>query len=379
MKSLLFVTVLVATVSVVAAARRCGGDAVGVVGAGATIGICYGRVANNLPSPREVVDLLGSRGVTDVKIYDATTDIVHAFANSGITLSVAISNRGVTTMANSQDAANDWVQRYVRPHSHIGSIGVGNEYLSDHGNDASKLVPAMRNVQRALESVGLGHIKVSTPYAFGLISRSYPPSAGEFADNVKSVTREVLEFVQEKNSVFMVNIYPFFSYKNNPHEISLDYALFNPNAPTVWDSGRQYRNLFDAQVDAVYAAMDRLGYGDTKLMITESGWPSNGGATGANNDNARTYNNNLVKHVLRNGTPRRPNDRIKTFIFALFNENEKHGEPEERNFGLYYPDRRPVYHIDLSVSSSSAADRNVTVSVTGDRPADANFRSQAVE
>ncbi|XP_024400251.1 glucan endo-1,3-beta-glucosidase [Physcomitrium patens] len=313
-----------------------------------TVGICYGRVADNLPSPPEVVSLLRSRGVTDVKIYDAAGDILRAFENSGIILSVAVPNEEVAGIADSQVMANSWVEKNIRPYpqTKIGSLGVGNEFLSDGRNDASKLVPAMNNIQQALESAGLNHIKVSTPLAFQL-SVSYPPSAGQFADKDLSVVSGILDFVRRKNSVFMMNIYPFFAYRFDSVNIDINYALFNPNAPTINDSGRAYRNLFDAQVDSVYAAMSRLGYANTPLMITETGWASDGGGVGASLLNAKTYNNNLVQHVLRNGTPVRPNVKIQTFIFALFNENQKQGYPIEKNFGLYYPDKRPVYDIRL--------------------------------
>jgi exo-beta-1,3-glucanase (GH17 family) len=332
-------------------------------GAAATIGVCYGRLGNNLPSPSQVVALLQGRGVTNVKIYDAAHDVLTAFANSGIDLSVAVPNQEVAVIANDQAAANGWVQDNIRAFvaaTKIGSIAVGNEYLTDSSNDPSKLLPAMQNIQRALESLGLGSIKVSTPHEFGVIGVSFPPSAGAFNDNYVNVMRGILEFLRQKNSVFMVNIYPFFAYRFNSGQINLDYALFNPNAPSVSDSGRTYRNLFDAQVDSVIAAMNRLGYGDLPLMITESGWPSGGGGVGANVQNARTYNNNLVKHVLQNGTPMRPGDRIPTYIFALFNENQKGGDAIETNFGLFYPNQSPVYDISLSAAATSLP-RNVSL------------------
>lgn len=316
------------------------------------IGICYGRLGNNLPSPSQVVALLRNRGVTEVKIYDAGHDVLGAFANSGINLTVAVPNQEVAVVANSQAAANGWVQDNIRafvPATKIDFIAVGNEYLFG-GNDSSKLLPAMQNIQRALESQGLGgSIKVSTPHEFGVISVSFPPSAGAFGDT--NLMQGILEFLRQKKSPFMVNIYPFIPYRDSSGQISLDYALFNPNAPSIPDSGRTYRSLFDAQVDSVFAAMNRLGYSDVPLMVSESGWPSGGGQLGANVANAKTYNNNLVQHVLRGGTPLRPNDRIPTYIFALFNENQKGGDAIENNFGLYFPNQQPVYDINLSATS----------------------------
>jgi exo-beta-1,3-glucanase (GH17 family) len=325
-------------------------------GATITIGIDYGRVANNLPSACQVVSLLQGRGVKNVKIYDADSDVLQAFANTGIEVSVTIPNDQVATFAADQSAATTWVVNNIQPYgcTKIGSIAVGNEYLSDSSLDMTKLVPAMQNVQTALESLGLAAtIQVSTPHSFGVMGASYPPSAGSFQTQYTAVMKSLLSFLSQKGSVFMVNIYPFFAYRDNPQQISLDYALFNSNASVVYDSGRQYTNLFDAQLDSVVFAMTQLGFGNMSVVVTESGWPSGGGGVGVSVQNAQTYNNNLVKHVLGNvGTPFRPGANIQTYIFALFNENLKGGDATETHFGLFYPDQTPVYDINLSPSPS---------------------------
>lgn len=86
--------------------------------------------------------------------------------------------------------------------------------------------------------------------------------------------------------------------KPNTDTISLDYALFRPNEG-VKDSanGNVYMSLFEAQLDAVFAALDALNFRDIKVV---SGWPSAGRDTefGAGADNAALCNGNLVHRVL---------------------------------------------------------------------------------
>ncbi|GLJ36098.1 hypothetical protein SUGI_0724160 [Cryptomeria japonica] len=146
----------------------------------------------------------------------------------------------------------------------------------------------------------------------------------------------------------MAHVYPHFSSKHYVGSISADYALFRSTSTVVSlviDGSLMYNNLFDALVDTFIAAIDKLGHSNIPIVITESGWPSAGNAV-ATVDNARTYNNNLIKHVLSNaGTPKRPGTTIETYIFALFNENQKAGGEQERHFGLFETNKTPVYPV----------------------------------
>ncbi|KAJ6303135.1 hypothetical protein OIU77_017087 [Salix suchowensis] len=107
--------------------------------------------------------------------------------------------------------------------------------------------------------------------------------------------------------------------------------------------------MFDAQLDAVYSAMKRLGYGDVDIVVAETGWPSVGDPNqpGVSMENAISYNKNLVKHINSGkGTPLMPNRTFETYVFSLFNENLK-PSVSERNFGLFKPDLTPVYDVGI--------------------------------
>ncbi|GLJ18447.1 hypothetical protein SUGI_0327220 [Cryptomeria japonica] len=83
-------------------------------------------------------------------------------------------------------------------------------------------------------------------------------------------------------------------------------------------------------------------------LITESGWPS----AGDDNDHearAATVDNALIRHVSSNqGTPRRPGKPIDAYVFSLFKKNLKPGPEIERHFGLFYPNKNPVYPVNFT-------------------------------
>ncbi|KAK4792050.1 hypothetical protein SAY86_022485 [Trapa natans] len=323
-----------------------------------SIGVNYGRVADNLPSATKVVELLKSQGIDKIKIYDTDPAVLKALAGSGIKVTVAIPDAFLFAAARSQSFANVWVQRNVadyHPGTQIEAIAAGNEVFVEANSTTRYLIQAMKNLHTALVKFNLhNQVKVSSPIALSALQSSFPSSAGTFRPEfVEPVFKPMLEFLRQTGSYLMVNIYPFFAYESNADVIPLDYALFREN-PGVVDSGNglRYFSLFDAQIDAVFAAMSALKYDDVALVVTETGWPSKGDSTetGASLDNAAAYNGNLVRRVLSGGgTPLRRKADLTVYLFGLFNEDKKNGPTSERNFGLFYPNEEKVYDIPFTI------------------------------
>jgi exo-beta-1,3-glucanase (GH17 family) len=289
-----------------------------------------------------------------VRFFQVHHEALRALQNNGgIEVIVGVGNDELQKISSDQAAANGWVNDNIRqfyPTTNIKYIAVGNKVLSiENRQHLPYLIPAMRNIQTTVRSANMHNsIKVSTTHATSVLGNSHPPSHGEFTNELKSSMSAVLNFLAENGSPFMANVYPYFSYNYNKAQISLDYALFRSSDPVVNDGGRLYKSLFDALVDSLISAMERSGHPDIPIVITESGWPSAGNEA-ATVENAKTYNNNLIKHVLSNaGTPKRPGRHIESYIFALFNENLKGGDETERHFGLFYPDQNPVYPVNFS-------------------------------
>ncbi|KAL6271128.1 hypothetical protein ACE6H2_028039 [Prunus campanulata] len=326
----------------------------------AKVGVNYGQLGNNLPSPSESVKLIQSLKAKRVKIYDANPKILEALRNTDLQVSMMVPNELINNISSNQTLADQWVHANVvpfYPETLIRYLLVGNEILSQPDKTVwFNLVPAMRKIKAALKTHGITKVKVGTPLAMDVLESSFPPSNGTFRSDISaSVIKPLLQFVNKTKSFFFVDVYTYFPWSSDPTNINLDYALFESKNITVKDpvSGLTYHNLFDQMVDALIFAMKRLGYPDIRIWIAETGWPSGGDydQIGANIRNAATYNRNVVKKFNAKppvGTPARPGSVLPSFLFALYNENSKPGPSTERNFGLLYPNGSNVYPIDLS-------------------------------
>ncbi|PNT71166.1 hypothetical protein BRADI_2g23940v3 [Brachypodium distachyon] len=326
-------------------------------------GINYGQIANNLPHPTQVSALLNSLNVNRVKLYDADPSVLTAFAGTGVEF--IVSNEDLLNLSDARKASA-WVTQHVQPFlpaTRITCVIVGNEVLSGAGTGDTaamqSLLPAMEAVHQALVDSGLdGQVHVSTSHSLNVLASSYPPSSGAFREDVVEYIRPMLDFLAQVGSPFLINAYPFFAYKASPGTVSLPYVLFEPN-PGVRDPGNNftYDNMLYAQIDAVYAAMARLGHADdVAVRVSETGWPSKGDEdeVGAGVRNAAAYNGNLMKRVAAGqGTPLRPDVPVDVFVFALFNEDLKPGLASERNYGLFYPNGTPVYDLGFDDGASS--------------------------
>ncbi|KAM7499271.1 hypothetical protein LguiA_023685 [Lonicera macranthoides] len=315
-----------------------------------SIGVNYGTLGDNLPPPSQVAQFLKDKTIIDrIKIFDVNPEILRAFANTGISVTVTVPNGEIPNLTNIRYARR-WVNANVKPfypQTKISCIAVGNEILH-WGPQAAidNLVPAMGSLHHALIRSGIHDVKVSTPHSLAILVSSEPPSQASFRPGWDlGVLAPMLQFCRQTKSPFMVNPYPYFGFT------SLDMALFRPN-PGYVDrfTGKLYTNMFDMLMDAVYTSMKKLGYGDVEIVVAETGWPSVGEAwlQHVSVENAASYNGGLLRKVSSGvGTPLMPGKRFETYIFGLFNENQKPGSIAEKNFGLFRPDFTPVYDIGI--------------------------------
>ncbi|KAF5955670.1 hypothetical protein HYC85_008526 [Camellia sinensis] len=189
--------------------------------------------------------------IVRVKIFDANPNILRAFANSDISVTVTVANSDIPAISK-LSAAVSWVANNILhfyPTAKIPRIAVGNEVIATADKTLiAHLLFAMKSLHAALNLAEISSIQVSTPHSLGILSIS---------DRV--IFAPILEFHRQTNTPLMACPYPFFGFTLN----TLDYALFKPNGGDFdHATGMNYTNMFDAQLDAIYSVMKRLGYDD---------------------------------------------------------------------------------------------------------------------
>ncbi|MED6137216.1 hypothetical protein PIB30_062951 [Stylosanthes scabra] len=309
----------------------------------AQVGVCYGRNGDNLPTQQQVIDLYKSNGITRMRIYDPDQPTLQALKGSNIELILDVPKDQLQSLTDATTAAN-WVNTNIKAYSSdvkFKYITVGNEVEPSDGN-SNYVLQAMQNIQNAINSANLqSQIKVSIAIKTDLVANTYPPDQGVFSDAAINYIRPIIKFLVSNGSPLLANVYPYFAYKDDT-SIGLDYALFTKQDKN--DAG--YTNLFDAMLDAIYAALEKEGANNVNVVVSESGWPS-AGDVGATVENAGNYYKNLISHV-KGGTVKRPNGPIETYLFAMFDEDLKKESEAEKHFGVFNPDKSPKYQLSFN-------------------------------
>ncbi|XP_065022298.1 glucan endo-1,3-beta-glucosidase 8-like [Musa acuminata AAA Group] len=323
------------------------------------LGVNWGTMATHPLPPKIVVQLLKDNGIRKVKIFDADAATMNALAGSGIEVMVAIPNNMLGYMID-YETAKKWVNQNVTRYNFQGGVNikyvaVGNEpFLTTYnGSFLNLTLPALQNVQTALNNAGIGDtIKATVPLNADVYNSpvSNPvPSAGRFRADINDLMTEIVMFLNQSGAPFTVNIYPFLSLYDNPN-FPVDYAFFDGTSTPVVDNGIQYTNVFDANFDTLVSALNAVGLGNLPIIVGEVGWPTDGDINAKVSYAQRFYNGLLRRLTVNRGTPLRPNQYIEVYMFSLIDEDAKSIDPGnfERHWGIFKYDGQPKYALDPS-------------------------------
>ncbi|CAN1173420.1 Glucan endo-1,3-beta-glucosidase, partial [Linum perenne] len=325
--------------------------------ADATLGVCYGGNGDNLPSIKEVISLYKQHNITRIRIYVPDPNILRALQGTNIEVFLDIPIDEAYPMAKSPEGADLWVKAHIKPYINdtingnvkFRYISVGNE-VDPLDPSFQLIVPAIKNLQKSLVSVGLNDTKVSTTLKY-ILDKVFPPSTGAFFPEDASILTPLVSVLRRNGAPFMVNVHPYHGYKElKKNRVPHEFVFFGEgsNSSRVMDGEYEYHNIFDAYVDAVHVALERFyGGGEVRVVVSETGWPTAGEMEGlATIENAEGFNGKLAKHVTH-GTPRRPEVEIETYVFEMFNENLKSPVGPENYWGIFYGDKSPIYHMSF--------------------------------
>ncbi|KAG9152840.1 hypothetical protein Leryth_027247 [Lithospermum erythrorhizon] len=306
----------------------------------AEIGICYGMIADNLPPPQEVIDLCKQHNIQRLRLYNPVPQALQALQGSGIEVILGVLNEDIQNIASSQAYADQWVNQNVKafPNVKFKYITLGNEI--DSPVVRPFILPAMQNIYN---SVNARNKKF--PPCWILVSSSSYPCLCSFKEDAIPFIKPIIDFLVSTNGPACFNIYPYFAYAGDTTNIHLDYALGTATSPVVIDGPYAYLTLFDAMVDSLYASFEKLGGGALSIVVTETGWSSEGGLS-TTVETAAIYNSKLVPHIA-GGTPRRPGKPIETYIFALFDENWERPLIEQ-HWGVVLIQTAPKYPLSFN-------------------------------
>ncbi|MBA0844101.1 hypothetical protein Goarm_001225, partial [Gossypium armourianum] len=343
------------------------------------LGVNWGTMATHKLPPETVVQMLKDNGIKKVKLFDADSKTMDALSGGDLEVMVAIPNDQLLAM-NSYDRAKQWVKKNITTYNFKGGVNikkkkvsslvylhysdssasvaykyvaVGNEPFlkSYNGSFINTTVPALQNIQNALNDAGVGDtIKATVPLNADVYNspESNPvPSAGRFRTDISGPMTQMVDFLAKNGAPFTVNIYPFLSLYGND-DFPFNYAFFDGGNP-ITDNGIKYTNVFDANFDTLVSALKAVGHGDIPIIVGEVGWPTDGDKNGNMANAQRFYNGLLPRLAANTGTPLRPG-YIEVYLFGLIDEDAKSVAPGnfERHWGIFRYDGQPKFPLDLS-------------------------------
>ncbi|CAL4938967.1 unnamed protein product [Urochloa decumbens] len=325
--------------------------------AASAVGVNWGFASSHpLQAAHVVRGLLLPNSVPRVRLAAASSDALSALAGTSVAVTVGVPDALLRALASSTKAAAAWVHDNITRYAssvRIEYIAVGDEpFLLSHGQHFQPfVVPAAANIKKALSAAKLSSkIKVVVPCSADTYQNaSMLPSKASFRPDVNKTMAELLSFLTNISSPFMVELNPFLSFRQHKN-LSLDYYLFQLMSHPVKDGENKYDNYFDASIDALVTALTKAGFSDMDIIVGRAGWPTDG-AVNATPAIAQSFMTGLVNHLAKkSGTPLRPKaPPIETYLFSLLDEDQRNTASGgyERHHGIFTFDGQAKYYANI--------------------------------
>uniref|UniRef100_A0A803L085 Glucan endo-1,3-beta-D-glucosidase n=1 Tax=Chenopodium quinoa TaxID=63459 RepID=A0A803L085_CHEQI len=180
---------------------------------------------------------------TYTSLFDAMVDSFYAALdkNGGENLAVVVSETG-------------WPTAGFEPYT-SAAIGVNYGFEGDNIPSAYGVIELYMKKHSSLENARAKCRSVNAAKVLGVAS---PPPAASFSNDAGADMQGIITWLAGTNNPLLINVHPCYVFASNPYKITLDYALFSAKQPIV-DGVTRYYSLFEAMVDAVYAASSRVG------------------------------------------------------------------------------------------------------------------------
>ncbi|GAB4831871.1 hypothetical protein Ancab_005886 [Ancistrocladus abbreviatus] len=272
---------------------------------------------DHLPPPEHVAATHQGLKISSVRLPNSDSSTVRAFPYSNISLFLSIPNIHIPAIAAKRSNALVWLYHHVvpfYPRAHISAISVGADVPNAKFDLTDDLLPPIHNVHITLHQLGIRQISVSTTFSLvNILTNSFPPSTAKFQQPVDElVVKPLLQFLEETNSSFFVNMYPY-------------HVLIN--------------------------AMAVAGHEDIPVVVTETGWRSSGTEADAN----ELYADKGLIRRLKSGTgsPLRKERVSQAYVYELFDQqNARLGNGVMgQEWGLLHPNLTRKYKVDFGSSS----------------------------
>ncbi|GJV92490.1 glucan endo-1,3-beta-glucosidase 4-like protein [Tanacetum coccineum] len=175
---------------------------------------------------------------------------------TSIEVMISVVRKEVLWIAKSPSAAASWINIHVlafKPATNVAAVAVGSEFFFIKPKCGSCSCYSHKQSLQSMRNISWN-----------------------------STIHDILEFLQNTNSFYMLNAYPYDYFVRSNGIFPILYALFKPlpEVEQIVDMNTLFHNesMLDAMMDATYYSIAASNFSVIRIIVNETGWPWSGGA-----------------------------------------------------------------------------------------------------